>query len=156
LLIKVVSKNIANNTGSDKSNAPFSICWFTSSDSTATAGNNERIVYDNGVIHIVFTSGDSIFYARGEEGKTGVNKGKEGENREMFNVTRKMEKEILHPDKVGAQNDKELEGVVWQPKQLIDFGEYPALAKDEAGNLHLIYKKGNGLYYKEIGSLEPT
>jgi len=113
-LVKVVSKDIANNTGSDKSNAPFSICWLTSSDSTATAGNNERIVYDQGVAHIVFTSGDSIFYSYSTD-----------------------------------------QGTTWQRKQLIDFGEYPALAKDEAHNLHLIYKKGSGLYYKEIGSLEP-
>ncbi|MEO0094796.1 MAG: hypothetical protein ABIL66_02745, partial [candidate division WOR-3 bacterium] len=123
-LIKVVSKDIANNTGSDMSNDIFSISYLTSSDSSATAGNGEKIVYDNGVLHLVFTSGDSIFYAKGEEGERGVNKGEEG-------------------------NDRELESVVWEPKQLIDFGEYPAIGVDELHRVHLVYKKGDGYWYKE-------
>lgn len=62
-LVKVISKDIANNPGFDKSDNLFSLCWLTSSDSTATAGNGERLVYDQGKIYIVFTSGDSIFYS---------------------------------------------------------------------------------------------
>ncbi|MGQ9702259.1 MAG: hypothetical protein ACUVQT_07380, partial [bacterium] len=62
-LVKVISKDIANNTGIDISDAQFSICWLTSYDSTATLGNGERIVYDSGKLHLVFTSGDSIFYS---------------------------------------------------------------------------------------------
>ena len=108
-MVKVVSKDIANNTASDVSDGVFSICWFTSHDLTATAGNNERLVYDQGKLHLVFTSGDSIFYA--------------------YSVD---------------------EGTTWRAKQLIDLGEYPALARDKFHNVHVIYKKGNSLYYKEI------
>ncbi|MEO0190091.1 MAG: hypothetical protein ABIL18_03825 [candidate division WOR-3 bacterium] len=107
-LIKVVSKDIANNTGTDMSNNPFSICYFTSSDSTATAGNGEKLVYDNGVLHFVFTSEDSIFYS--------------------YSVD---------------------QGNTWHKKQLIDFGEYPAIGVDELHRVHLVYKKGDGYWYKE-------
>ncbi|MGB9722122.1 MAG: T9SS type A sorting domain-containing protein, partial [bacterium] len=112
-LIKVVSKDIAGNTGSDRSNAPFSICWLTSSDSTATFGNGEKIVYDRTRLHIVFSSKDSIFYSYSTN-----------------------------------------YGNTWQRKQLIDFGEYPAIAVDEMHRVHLIYKKGNSYYYKELTGLE--
>jgi hypothetical protein len=70
-LIKVAAKDIANNTGTEKNVVPFSICWLTSSDSSATAGNGEKIIFDQGIAHAVFTSGDSIFYSySSDEGLT--------------------------------------------------------------------------------------
>jgi len=70
-LIRVLSNDIANNTGSDESNNPFSICWLTSIDSIATTGNGERVVYDQDTLHITFTSADSIFYSySSDQGET--------------------------------------------------------------------------------------
>ena len=70
-LITVLSNDIANNTGIDTSNNPFSICWFTSIDSIATTGNGERVVYDQDTLHITFTSADSIFYSySSDQGET--------------------------------------------------------------------------------------
>ncbi len=70
-LIKVLSNDIANNTGIDISNNPFSICWLTSIDSIATTGNGERVVYDQDTLHITFTSADSIFYSySSDQGET--------------------------------------------------------------------------------------
>jgi len=61
-LIKVESYDKAENKGEDDSNAPFKISWLVSDNEDAT-GYSPKVVKNNGDLHLIFTSNDSIYYS---------------------------------------------------------------------------------------------
>jgi|GEM_PF-5182094 len=145
-LIKVESYDKAENKGEDDSNAWFRISWLVSDNEDAT-GYSPKVVKNNGDLHLVYSSNDSIYYSKSaDNGQTFTKKSFIGEGHYPTIVSDGAENIYVLWTDGNKVYYKRSDGTFWFPTELLaSISDVTQLRQvvgviDGEGNLQMVFE----------------